>query len=181
MPIDITQLPQLVEALSTVAAILERLGLPGLLVLLVSGPAAVIVTLLYINHANSRNLALMHEQARRDTQELVAQARSETFAVLEAYRTDTQELIAQTRREMSSVLEAYRTDTQNILQVLGENQRVTAQYYKDNVELVKGYKHMADDFSDLIVSNTAALQRVAGLVENNMNCPAVRETVRGKK
>lgn len=159
MPTDLSQLPQLVESLSTVAAVLERLGIPGLLLLVVSGPAAVILALMLFNHANAKSLTQMHEQARRDMQDIVTQM----------------------RMEMNSIIEAYRADTQHALSELGENQRTTAQFYKDNVELVKGYKRMADDFSDLIVSNTAALHRIAGLVENNMNCPAVRETVRGKK
>lgn len=157
MPVD--QIPQLIEALSAIAGILERLGVPGLLGLLLAGPVAVIIALMLINHASAKNLAAMHEQARRDTQAMVDQMRD----------------------GMTITLEAYRVDTQNIVRELGRNQQATDQYYKDNVELVKNHQRMANNLSDLIVSNTTVLQRLAGLIESNMQCPAVRETAHGKK
>lgn len=157
MPME--QIPQLVEALSAIAGILERLGVPGLLGLLLAGPVAVIIALMLINHASAKNLAAMHEQARRDTQAMVDQMRD----------------------GMTSTLETYRSDTLDIVKELGKNQMATAQFYKDNVELVKNYQRIANDLSDLIVSNVSVLQRLAGLIENNMQCPVVREAAHGKR
>ena len=94
----------------------------------------------------------------------------------------------QLRSDMSNALEIYRSDTLNIVRELGQNQLATAQFYKDNVELVKDYKELtkdykrvANDLSDLIVGHTTVLQRLAGLIETNMQCPVVRETAHGKK
>ena len=94
----------------------------------------------------------------------------------------------QLRSDMSNALETYRSDTLNIVRELGQNQLATAQFYKDNVELVKDYKELtkdykrvANDLSDLIVGHTTVLQRLAGLIETNMQCPMVRETAHGKK
>ena len=157
MPVE--QIPQLIEALASIAGILERLGVPGLFSLLVLVVAMPVATLLALNHVNAKNLMAMHEQARRDTQAIVQQLRS----------------------DMSNALETYRSDTLSIVRELGQNQLSTAQFYKDNVELVRGYKRIADDLSDLIVSNVSALQRIAGLVESNMQCPVARESARGKK
>ncbi len=157
MPVE--QLPQLIEALASIAGILERLGVPGLLGLLLAGPVAVIIALMLINHAAAKSLSAMHEQARKDTQAIVQQLRS----------------------DMANALETYRSDTLDIVKELGKNQMTTAQFYKDNVELVKNYQRMANDLSDLIVSNVSVLQRLAGLIENNMSCPAVREAAHGKK
>ena len=159
MPTDFSQLPQMVESLTTVATVLERLGVPGLLALMIAGPAAVIVALIFINHTNTKTLTAMHEQARRDMQDMSSKARAES----------------------ATILAAYREDTLKIVRELGENQRETAQYYKDNVELVKMCQRTADDLSDIIVSNTAAWQRVVANMDNNMYCPAARESARGKK
>lgn len=157
MPVE--QIPQLVEALASIAGILERLGVPGLFSLMFLIVVMPVVTLMVLNHINTKNLVCMHEQARKDTQTIVQQLRS----------------------DMSSALETYRSDTLDIVKELGKNQMATAQFYKDNVELVKNYQRIANDLSDLIVSNVSVLQRLAGLIENNMSCPAVREAAHGKK
>ncbi|MDR3812706.1 MAG: hypothetical protein Q3X91_07240 [Bilophila sp.] len=163
-PVD--QLPQLVEALISISGVLERLGIPGVISLLIVVTVTPVAALLTLNYVNSKNLAAMHEQSRRDTQAIVQQLRS----------------------DMSNALEIYRSDTLNIVRELGQNQLATAQFYKDNVELVKDYKELtkdykrvANDLSDLIVGHTTVLQRLAGLIETNMQCPVVRETAHGKK
>lgn len=157
MPVE--QIPQLIDALSAFAGILERLGVPGVFIVLFGVILIPVASLIVINHANTKSLTEMHEQARRDTQAIVQQLRS----------------------DMSNALETYRSDTLDIVKELGKNQMATAQFYRDNVELVKNYQRIANDLSDLIVSNVSVLQRLAGLIENNMQCPAVREAAHGKK
>lgn len=157
MPVE--QLPQLIDALSAFAGILERLGVPGVFIILFGVILIPVASLIVINHANTKSLTEMHEQARRDTQAIVQQLRS----------------------DMSNALETYRSDTLDIVKELGKNQMATSQFYRDNVELVKNYQRIANDLSDLIVSNVSVLQRLAGLIENNMQCPAVREAAHGKK
>ena len=155
----VEQMPQLIEALVSIAGVLEQLGIPGVISLLIVVTVMPVAALLMLNHVNARNLVAMHEQARRDTQAIVQQLRS----------------------DMSNALETYRSDTLDIVKELGKNQMATAQFYNDNVELVRNYQRMANDLSDLIVSNVSVLQRLAGLIENNMQCPAVREAAHGKK
>lgn len=157
MPVE--QLPQLIDALSAFAGILERLGVPGVFIILFGVILIPVASLIVINHANTKSLTEMHEQARRDTQAIVQQLRS----------------------DVSNALETYRSDTLDIVKELGKNQMATSQFYRDNVELVKNYQRIANDLSDLIVSNVSVLQRLAGLIENNMQCPAVREAAHGKK
>lgn len=145
---DSTQLEALVAAAQNIAAVLSQLGVPGLLTLALSGPALVIIAMLFFEHLRTK-------------------------------RSD--EIIQAHREETSRILAAYREDSLKMIKELGENQRETDQYYRDNVELVKNYERMAKDLSDVITNCIAALQRMAVLTENNMQCPMSREAARGRK
>ena len=120
------------EALSGIAQVLERLGIPGLVGLALSGPALVLIAVLVIEFCRSRK---MHE------------------------------LVESMRAESKKTLEAYRTDTQSILRELGANQSQTDRYYRDNVELVKGYELVAVNLQDVVVSNTRAMERLITILE----------------
>ena len=63
-PVD--QLPQLIEALISISGVLERLGIPGVISLLIVVTVTPVAALLTLNYVNSKNLAAMHEQSRRD-------------------------------------------------------------------------------------------------------------------
>jgi hypothetical protein len=152
-------LANLVQALSTIAGVLQQLGVPGLVALVLAAPAAVLITVLVLNHLQERKTATM----------------------LEVYRQDMTRLVEESRGEALKQLEVYRADTQNILRILGKEHSETAQYYKDNVELVKNYERIADDLSDLVSTNVQVLERLAGKIENNMYCPVARERARGSK
>ncbi len=154
-PADITNL---VRVLGIIAGILQQLGVPGLVGLMLGGPAVVLITVLVLNDRAARKQA--------DT--------------LAAYRTDMAKVVAEARIESAKQLETYRADTQAIVRELGENQRQTAQFYRDNVELVKAYERVADDLSDLVATTVQVLERLAGKIENNMFCPVARERARGQ-
>jgi len=151
-------LANLVQALSTIAGVLQQLGVPGLVSLVLAAPAAVLITVLVLHHLQNRN----------------------TSSLLEAYRADMAALAEKARAEAATQLETYRADTQNILRVLGKEHSETSQYYKDNVELVKAYERMSKDLSDLVATNVQVLERLAGKIENNLFCPVARERVRGQ-
>lgn len=153
-----TDIAALVQALSTIAAVLQQLGVPGLVALVLAAPAAVLITVLVLHHLQN----------------------ARTANLLETYRADMAGLTEKARAEAATQLENYRADTQHILRELGREHGETAQYYKDNVELVKSYERMAKDLSDLVAANVQALERLAGKVENNMFCPTVREGARGR-
>lgn len=154
-PAEITSL---LRVLGIIAGILQQLGVPGLVMLLLGGPAAVLITVLVLNYLSAR------KQER----------------VLELYRSDMTKVVAAAQEASSKQLEVYRADTQAIVRELGENQKQTAQFYKDNVELVKAYERVADDLSDLVSTNVQVLERLAGKIENNMFCPVARERARGQ-
>ncbi len=152
-------LANLVQALSTIAGVLQQLGVPGLVALVLAAPAAVLITVLVLNHLQERKTATM----------------------LEVYRQDMTKLVEESRVEAMKQLEVYRADTQSILRTLGKEHSETAQFYRDNVELVKNYERIADDLSDLVSTNVQVLERLAGKIENNMYCPVARERARGQK
>ncbi len=141
------EINQVLRVLGIIAGILQQLGVPGLVLLMLAGPAAVLIAVLILNHLSQRK------------QE----------SVLNLYRVD-----------MAKQLETYRADTLAIVRELGEHQRQTAQFYKDNVELVKAYERVAKDLSDLVASNVQVLERLVVKIENNLFCPIARERARGQ-
>lgn len=149
---------QILRVLGIIAGVLQQLGVPGLVMLLLGGPAAVLIAVLVLNFLSQR------KQER----------------VLELYRKDMAQVVAEAQASAARQLETYRADTQAIVRELGENQRQTAQFYRDNVELVKAYERVADDLSDLVSTNVQVLERLAGKIENNMFCPIAREGARGR-
>lgn len=149
---------QILRVLGIIAGVLQQLGVPGLVMLLLGGPAAVLIAVLVLNYLSQR------KQER----------------VLELYRKDMAKVVAEAQAAAAKQLETYRADTQAIVRELGENQRQTAQFYRDNVELVKAYERVADDLSDLVSTNVQVLERLAGKIENNMFCPIAREGARGR-
>lgn len=62
--IDSTQLEALVTAAQSIAAVLTQLGVPGLLTLALSGPALVIIAMLFFEHLRTKRsdeiLSLIH-------------------------------------------------------------------------------------------------------------------------
>lgn len=52
--------------------------------------------------------------------------------------------------------------------------------YEDNILLVKGYERLAGDLANIIHLNTQMQTRLAEKIENNMNCPIVRDGGFGK-
>ncbi|HEU6436125.1 MAG TPA: hypothetical protein VE028_01580 [Nitratidesulfovibrio sp.] len=153
------ELAQLVEALTAIASVLERLGIPGLVALALMGPAAVVIAILVLEHIRRRNADRMLEQ----------------------YRADMTAAMERTRTEASVLMESYRADTQAILRELGGNQEETTRYYRDNVELVKAYRAVSENLQDVVVNNTRIMERVLALMENNMACPIARDGARGRK
>lgn len=124
------------EALTGIAQILERLGISGLIALALSGPVLVLIAVLIIEYHRSRK-----------TQELMTMS------------------VESMRSENRATLETYRADTQNLLRELGANQRQTDTYYRDNVELVRGYELVASNLQDVVVSNTRAMERLITILE----------------
>lgn len=123
---------QLIDALTKIAAVLNSLGVPGLVGLALCGPAAVLCTLLAIDYHRSRKFE----------------------ALVEAMRA-----------ENSRIMEMHRGDIEKTVRELGNNQKSTARYYENNVELVKQVWRMAEGYQDIVIGNTRALERLATILE----------------
>lgn len=85
-----SELSRLVDALTEIAGLLDRLGVPGVVVLILTGPALVLCAIILVEYHRGRRV-----------QEMVDTARAESRAVLETYRADTQHIL----RELGSGLQ----------------------------------------------------------------------------
>lgn len=147
-------LDQIVDALTRIAALLEPLGLPGFVALMLSGPALILCSVIYVEYRRSQSDRRMLEAAREEMRTL-----------LEAYRADMQATQEAHRQENGRLVEIYRSDTQKILRELGSGINKISGYYEDNVILVKQYKDISDGFLDVVVSNTRAVEKLTVLLE----------------
>ena len=146
MPID--KAPEVFAALQSFLELCDRLGVPGVIGLLLAGPAAVLVALLMLDFMRMRHM-----------------------------RNESEEH----RKEMLALVEQHRADMNTVLRDLGEKHAEVVQFYKDNVELVKDYNKLADNFQDIVVNNTRAVEHLASLAQANFFCPIAREAATGKK
>lgn len=137
------EIQTLVSAAQTIAAVLSGLGVPGLLALGLAAPAAVLVSVMALEHFRAVRMEQMHREFREDMAVLV-----------EAHRKET-----------SQILDAYRADTQSVCRELGKEHAEAVRFYNDNVELVKDYERMADALQALVVNNTRAVERLITIVE----------------
>lgn len=67
----------LVTAAQTIATVLSGLGVPGLIALGLAGPVVLLVTVLVLDYVRHAHMERMHQEFRKDAQE-----------ILEAYRAD---------------------------------------------------------------------------------------------
>lgn len=137
------EVAQALEILTGILQMLDKLGIGGLILLVLSGPALVVLAVLFIEY---------HRSVRQ---------RGENAELLAAMREES----ARSRDGAAMQLEAYRADTQQLVRDLGANQRATDQYYKDNVELAKNYKRLAEGLQSVVVGNTRALERLIVMLE----------------
>lgn len=78
-------------------------------------------------------------------------------------------------RRVDRLLQTYREDVQKTLGAYRASVDEIAQYYKDNVELVKSWERLADDITGIVSLNTRTMQRLVDRVESNWFCPAVKK------
>lgn len=145
-----TDVAQIVESLGALAKILDSLGLAGFVALWLSIPVILSLAMLGVEFWRSRK-----------SQEIIADMRQENTELANSFRAEAQVWRAESRE----TLEVYRGDTQKALRELGAHQREIAQYYKDNVELVKVTQRLAENLQDVILNNTRVSERVATMME----------------
>ena len=96
---------QLAESLAKIAAVLNSLGVPGLVALAFAGPASVLCVILAIDYHRSRKV-----------QEVVEAMRAETRVVLENYRGDTQQLVREFTAGIARTEKFYRDNVELVKQ-----------------------------------------------------------------
>ena len=158
--------PELLGALQTVAAFLEEMGIPGLVALILIGPAIMVVAVFALDYLRQRHAVRLEEERRTEAR---------------ADRDLIRELMERYREEAFALVEKHREETAGILRDLSGKHAEVSQYYRDNVELLRATQHMAEDFRDIVLNNTRALERLTSAVEMNFYCPAAREAATGKK
>lgn len=144
----IDKAPEIIAALQALLDLCDRLGVPGVLAVLLAVPVALLVALLVLEYLRTRHM-------RQEAEEH--------------------------RREMLALVEQHRADMEKVLRDLGAKHAEVSQFYKDNVELVKAYNRLADNFQDIVVNNTRAVEHLASLAQANFFCPVAREAATGKK
>lgn len=159
------EITALVSALQVIAKVLDSLGVPGLLGLALSGPAVVLVTILFLDHFRGARMEKMQKEFRDATSLLVETHRKDSSGNLEAYRKDTARIIEANRADTVQLLEAYRKDTQGACLALGRDHAEVTKYYQDNVQLVTAYERVADSLQTVVVSNTRAMEGLAVIVK----------------
>lgn len=151
----IESVPEAIGALSTLAAFFESMGIPGFIMLLMIGPAMIIVALFALDYIRQRH-------AKQDAIERRKEA--------EAYRA-----------QLLKMQNQHQADMQNFMRDMEQKHAAVAQFYKDNVELVKTTQRLATDMRDIITNNTRALEHLTGVAQANFFCPVARENATGKK
>lgn len=62
----------------------------------------------------------------------------------------------------------------DLIEEYGKDVKRLGMLYESNVELVKNYQRMSEDFQDTVVLNTQTNQRAIDLIQTNQFCPMAR-------
>lgn len=151
----IEKAPEVIGALESLTAILEEMGIPGIVGLFMIGPAMIIVALFALDYIRQRHARKDAEERRKEAEEY--------------------------RKQLSDMQAQHRADMGKVLHDIGSKHAEVTQFYKDNVELVKTTQRLAIDMRDIITNNTRALEHLTSAAQANFFCPVARERATGKK
>ncbi len=98
---DMEQIMRLVTALETVAGVLQQLGPGGIILVVLSGPAVVLLAVLGIDYLRGHQVAKMVEDMR-----------SESRKTLDRYRQDTQDLLRELGENHAQVIRFYENNVE---------------------------------------------------------------------
>lgn len=77
--------------------------------------------------------------------------------------------------KQNKIHEDYKLMIASILKEYKEDVNSLAQFYENNIDLVKRYEKLADELSGIIHLNTQVQTQLADSIKNNMFCPEVRK------
>lgn len=169
--------PEVFAALKMAAGLINEIGLPGLIALILLGPVVTAAVFFGLDFFRQRHIRQEEEARRQEAKEAEETRRSEA----KKEREMIMELATKQQAQTAALVEAHRAETAAILRDLGEKHSEVSQYYKNNVELLKTTQHMASDMRDLILNNTRAVERLTNAVSANFFCPISREAATGRK
>lgn len=165
--LDPGTITQVVTALSIIAKIIDALGVGGIIGLALAGPVIVVIAVLLLSHLNNRRLTTVVDAYRKDADTRFEEYRKQSETSLRELRNDSNKRFNEFRTMMTTTVEKY-----------GEALSETRQFYKDNVELVRSWERMAEDFASVISLNTQTQQKLVDRIEHNQFCPIVKEKTR---
>lgn len=96
---------RLLDALTEIATLCERLGLSGLVSLALAGPALVLCAIMLVEYHRGRKV-----------QEMVETARAECRSMLETYRADTQQVLRELGAGINQTERFYRDNVELVKQ-----------------------------------------------------------------
>lgn len=114
-----------IQDMSELMGTLNSLGLPGLLAILLIGPALVICLILWVNHNSTIRMENVLEAYRKDTQEVVS-----AFA-------DKYDKVISIQKDLTSQLERYSMQNQT-MQTLVINNTTAMEQLKCAVKSITG-------------------------------------------
>lgn len=154
--------PEILAALAALIELVENLGLPGLIVMIMLGPVLTVLAVFALAYLWQR-----HARADEEVRRLEAKADRELI----------RELVERHRAEMDKKFSEFT-----------DRHATVVKFYEDNVQLVKETQQIAKDtqrltadLRDIVVNNTRAVDHLASVAQNNLFCPLAREAATGKK
>ena len=158
--------PEALAAVSAIVSFMNDFGVLGIIALILAGPFLMAIAVFVLDFLRQRHARQTEEMYR-----LEAKADRDLF----------RDISEQQRVQTAALVEEHRRETAAILRDFGEKHTKVAQYYKDNVDLLKHTQRLATDMRDIILHNTKAFERLTSVIESNFFCPLAREAATGKK
>ena len=141
------EMTALLDVLQSFATILGDMGLPGLIGMLLLGPALVLVLILYMNH--------------------LATVRMEKGQAGASVRMEKGQ--AEFRKSTSELLEAYRQDTHEIMQVIGTKHDNITRLHENAIAQIKSTEQHNAILHTLVVNNTTAMEQLKSIITTIAN------------
>lgn len=111
---------------------------------------------------------------REGKDERQARERAQADA-LERLVRDSRAEVDRCLRKLDEQREEHRREVSGILERHAESLRQVTGFYNDNVELVKSFQRLSEDFHTTITLNTQVMQKVCDKIDHNWFCPMIKE------
>lgn len=124
---DPSQITRLIDSLEVVANVLQKIGPGGVVLLVLAGPALVIVAILFIEFLRGRVVGAMVEAMRAENRKVLASYQKDTQTLLrelggnqaqtDQYYRDNVELVRQYNRHADGLVDVITSNTRALEQL----------------------------------------------------------------